>query len=131
MATCTSEAIDGAASTPSSAAPSVVPPASPPCFPPFPPPLPPDLTLNLTYPPAPALRQWQILVPCNHTQPAPPGPDPLLLGFIDLYDPLTVFAELTGVTAVAAGALWLFSKASAFVDSLGKPKEAKQTAKKK
>lgn len=68
--------------------------------PPPPPPLPPDLTLNLSYPPAPAMRQWQILVPCNHTAPAPPGPDPLLLGFIDLYDPLTVFAFVFTVCSV-------------------------------
>ena len=67
--------------------------------PPPPPPLPPDLTLNLSYPPAPAMRQWQILVPCNHAT-APPGPDPLLLGFIDLYHPLTVFAFVFTVCSV-------------------------------
>jgi hypothetical protein len=68
--------------------------------PPPPPPLPPDLTLNLTYPPAPALRQWQILVPCNHTDPGPPGPDPLLLGIIDPNDPLTIFTIVFIVCAV-------------------------------
>ena len=79
------------------------PPSPPPLTNPSPPPFPsppPDLTLNITYSPPPAPRQWDVLVPCNVTVYVSPPPPPFLI--LGVLEPLTFAIFVIFLSGVAA-----------------------------